>query len=278
MTAPVDVAPAHRRRPGPPSAPDLGTAGTRLLRDRLTRCDGVAGVGEPGGGGRGHPGGPQPAASLAAAGQHDHGGGDTGAHVILPAFMKSHLLTHGQLTGWDPDWYDGFPLYTFYFPLPGLITVLFNAVVPYNVAFKLVTVLGTPHPAGVRLGVRSPGRAARPGSGLPGRRHAALPLRAELHHLRREHPVHPGRRVLVLAQPLVRPPVPRAWSPLGLRTGRYRALAAVLFAVTLLCHLLPALFAAAGAGGAGCSSTPTWSAALHRGRGRARPAGGGRDA
>ena len=33
----------------------------------------------------------------------------------------------------------------------------------------------------------------------------------------------------------------------GLRTGRYRALAAVLFAVTLLCHLLPALFAAAGA-------------------------------
>ena len=33
----------------------------------------------------------------------------------------------------------------------------------------------------------------------------------------------------------------------GLRTGRHRALAAVLFAVTLLCHLLPALFAAAGA-------------------------------
>jgi len=58
-------------------------------------------------------------------------GGDTGAHVMLPAFMKSHLLTHGQLTGWDPDWYDGFPVYTFYFPLPGLITVLFNALVSY---------------------------------------------------------------------------------------------------------------------------------------------------
>src|ERR1700728_2546882 len=70
-------------------------------------------------------------------------GGDTGAHVALPAFMKSNLINHGQLTGWDPGWYDGFPVYTFYFPLPGLITIAFNAVVTYNVAFKLVTVLGT---------------------------------------------------------------------------------------------------------------------------------------
>ena len=33
----------------------------------------------------------------------------------------------------------------------------------------------------------------------------------------------------------------------GLRTGRYRVLAGVLFAVTLLCHLIPALFVGAGA-------------------------------
>ena len=33
----------------------------------------------------------------------------------------------------------------------------------------------------------------------------------------------------------------------GLRTGRHRALAAVLFAATLLCHLIPAMFAVAGA-------------------------------
>src|SRR5271157_5552302 len=60
-------------------------------------------------------------------------GGDTGAHVALPAYLESHLLTHGQVTGWDPGWYDGFPLYTFYFPLPGLLTVV----------LKLVTVLGS---------------------------------------------------------------------------------------------------------------------------------------
>ena len=63
-------------------------------------------------------------------------GGDTGAHVALPAFLKSNLLTHGQLTGWDPGWYDGFPLYTFYFPLPGIITVLLDAVFSYEVAFN----------------------------------------------------------------------------------------------------------------------------------------------
>ena len=100
-------------------------------------------------------------------------GGDTGAHVILPAFLKSHLLNHGQLTGWDPDWYDGFPLYTFYFPLPGVITVLFNAVVPYNVAFKFVTVLGTltlPVCAwafGRLAGLRDPGPACLAAATLP---------------------------------------------------------------------------------------------------------------
>src|SRR5579884_3822442 len=70
-------------------------------------------------------------------------GGDTGAHVALPAFLRDHLLPHARLTGWDPQWYDGFPLFTFYFPLPSLLTVLANVVIPYNVAFKLVTVAGT---------------------------------------------------------------------------------------------------------------------------------------
>ena len=46
-------------------------------------------------------------------------GGDTGAHIAMPKYLES-LLTHGHLTGWDPGWYDGFPLYTFYFTLPDL--------------------------------------------------------------------------------------------------------------------------------------------------------------
>ena len=45
-------------------------------------------------------------------------GGDTGAHIAMPKYLES-LLSHGHLTGWDPGWYDGFPLYTFYFTIPG---------------------------------------------------------------------------------------------------------------------------------------------------------------
>src|SRR6202453_2094987 len=66
-------------------------------------------------------------------------GGDTGAHVALPAFIKSNLINHGQLTGWDPGWYDGFPLYTYYFILPDLVAALLSYIVPYALAFKWIT-------------------------------------------------------------------------------------------------------------------------------------------
>ena len=70
-------------------------------------------------------------------------GGDTGAHFILPAFLKSTFLPGGKLTGWYPGWYDGFSLYTYYFVLPDLVAALASYVIPYGVAFKLATVLGS---------------------------------------------------------------------------------------------------------------------------------------
>ena len=69
-------------------------------------------------------------------------GGDTGAHVALPAFLKANLLPW-HLTGWYPGWYDGFPLYSYYFVLPDLVAALLAFLVPYGVAFKLATVLGS---------------------------------------------------------------------------------------------------------------------------------------
>ena len=70
-------------------------------------------------------------------------GGDTGAHVALPWFLRTQLLTHGHLTGWYPGWFDGFPLYTYYFVLSDLLAALGSYVIPYAVAFKLTTVLGS---------------------------------------------------------------------------------------------------------------------------------------
>src|SRR5579859_2362514 len=69
-------------------------------------------------------------------------GGDMGAHVWLPAYVESSLLPHLRVTGWTPDWYDGFPALTFYFPLPIWAIALLSYVIPYSIAFKLVTVLG----------------------------------------------------------------------------------------------------------------------------------------
>ena len=69
-------------------------------------------------------------------------GGDTGAHVWWPAYLRDHILPKWQLTGWTPDWYAGFPAGVFYFPLPSLLIVVLDVILPYNVAFKLVTVLG----------------------------------------------------------------------------------------------------------------------------------------
>lgn len=69
-------------------------------------------------------------------------GGDMGAHVMGPAFLRDVLLPHWRLSGWSNYWYDGFPLYVFYMLPPALLIVVLNIVVPYGIAFKIVTVLG----------------------------------------------------------------------------------------------------------------------------------------
>ena len=69
-------------------------------------------------------------------------GGDMGAHVMGPAFLRDHLLPNFQLSGWSNYWYAGFPMYRFYMVLPALLIVLLNTVLPYGIAFKVVAVLG----------------------------------------------------------------------------------------------------------------------------------------
>lgn len=69
-------------------------------------------------------------------------GGDMGAHVYLPQYLRDTLLPSGRIFGWSNDWYAGFPALYFYFPLPALTTVLLDVVLPYGVAFKLVTIMG----------------------------------------------------------------------------------------------------------------------------------------
>lgn len=69
-------------------------------------------------------------------------GGDMGAHVYPPDYLARVLLPSGRLQGWSQDWFAGFPIYYFYFPLPSLVIAALDLVLPYGVAFKLVTVAG----------------------------------------------------------------------------------------------------------------------------------------
>ena len=84
-------------------------------------------------------------------------GGDTGAHVWFPAYLRDHLLPW-RVAGWTDASYAGFPAGQFYFPFPALLIVLLDTVLPYNIAFKLVTALG---PVALPIGAYVFGRGIR---------------------------------------------------------------------------------------------------------------------
>lgn len=54
-------------------------------------------------------------------------GGDLGAHVWAPAYLRDVLLGDLRLTGWAQDWYAGFPAFTFYMVIPSLLVVMVEA-------------------------------------------------------------------------------------------------------------------------------------------------------
>jgi hypothetical protein len=173
-------------------------------------------------------------------------GGDMGAHVWAPAYLRDHLLHHGRLSGWAPDWYAGFPAFTFYFPLPSLLIVVLNTVLPYGVAFKLVTVLGlVALPAATYAFARM--------IGLRGPTPACMAVLAVPFLFERHYTIYGGNIPSTLAGEFSFS-ISLATALLflgvfarGLETGRQRGLAAVLLAVTGLCHLIPTYFAAGGA-------------------------------
>jgi hypothetical protein len=168
-------------------------------------------------------------------------GGDMGAHVWAPAYLRDHLLDKFRLSGWTMDWYAGFPAFQFYMVIPSLVIAVLSWVLPYGVAFKLVAVSGC---------VTFPvacwffGRCAR----LPFPAPALLAVGGVLFLFDRSFSIYGGNIPSTMAGEfafsislsigmvylgvLVR----------GLDTGRHRAWAAALLALTGLCHLLPLIF------------------------------------
>jgi len=68
------------------------------------------------------------------------GGGDTGSHNYIVYYAQEIFP---KIKWWSTDWYAGFPFLYFYPPLLYYSTILLSYLVPLNIAFKLITLLGT---------------------------------------------------------------------------------------------------------------------------------------
>lgn len=171
-------------------------------------------------------------------------GGDTGSHYIMPALFNTSLFPH--LTGWDPGWYDGFPVYTFYFILPDALVAAVSHLIAYNVAFKLGTVLGSvllPVAAwacGRLFGLRSPVPAALAAATLPFLFDYTWTIDGGnlFSTLAGEYAYSLSVVLALLFLGLV---------ARGVRTGRHRAWAAVVLALCIITHFVPAILALVGA-------------------------------
>jgi hypothetical protein len=173
-------------------------------------------------------------------------GGDNGGHYAMPAFLRSGLLSHGQLTGWDPGWYDGFPLYTYYFVLADLIGAVASYVVPYALAFKWITVLGS---LLLPVSAWAMGRLFGMRRAFPG----ALAAISLCYLFDYTYTIYGGNLFSTLAGEyayslgIAIALVFLGLMARGLRTGRYRGWTALALAACILAHIIPSLFALVGA-------------------------------
>jgi hypothetical protein len=180
-------------------------------------------------------------------------GGDMGAHVWWPAFLREHWFTHGRLSGWAPDWYAGFPVGQFYFPLPAVLVSALDLFIPYNVAFKFVTVSGAvllPYAAWeFARGLRFPWPAP------PLFSIAVVRYMFEVRHIGNENTwtIYGGNLAGLLAGEFAFAlALALALLFLGtlgrtLDTGKRPWLPAMLLALTVTCHIIVAVFAVVGA-------------------------------
>ena len=130
--------------------------------------------------------------------------------------------------------------------IPSLAIALLSFVIPYGIAFKLVAVSGVRHPADRRLGLRSAGPAALPGAGAAvGRRHrsscSTAASRSTAATSRRPWPASSRSRSRCRSACST-----SGCSPAASRPASTAAWAALLLALTGLCHLIPLIFVLVG--------------------------------
>ncbi|MHB1087943.1 MAG: hypothetical protein ACYC19_04165 [Acidimicrobiales bacterium] len=173
-------------------------------------------------------------------------GGDTGAHLALPAYLK----TTGNifnLTPWYPGWFAGMPAYTYYFVLPDVLATLASYVIGFAVAMKLATIVGS---VLMPLTAYAMGRLFRAPRPVP----AALAVATLPFLFDASFTIDGGNLFSTMAGEYAFS-LSLALSLLtiglfarGVRTGRGYWLAALSLSATLASHVLPWMFAIAATG------------------------------
>jgi hypothetical protein len=172
-------------------------------------------------------------------------GGDMGAHVWAPAYLRDHLLPHGMLTGWSPDWYAGFPAYRYYMLPPALLIVALDVLIPYGTAFKVVAVLGI---LTLPICAWAFGKMARFAYPIP----ALFAVAAGVFLFDESFTIQGGNIASTMAGEfsfsiaLSLSLLAFGFFSRGMESGRHRVLTAVLIALAALCHGIVMFFVAFG--------------------------------
>ena len=173
-------------------------------------------------------------------------GGDMGAHVWGPAYLRDVLLPHWRLTGWSMDWYSGLPAYRFYMVVPALAIVLLDVLLPYGVAFKIIVVAGL---VAFPWCVHFMGRVARLAYPLP----ELMVVGATLFRLDESFTIYGGNIASTMAGEfshsiaLAFAMVGLGLFSRGLDDGSHRGWAALFIALSALSHGIVLLFVFGGA-------------------------------
>lgn len=69
--------------------------------------------------------------------------GDTVGHYFGMYYLNKALMPSGEIIGWCPEWFLGYPMFQFYFPFLFSLGALLGYIIQLPVAFKIITVLGT---------------------------------------------------------------------------------------------------------------------------------------
>lgn len=172
-------------------------------------------------------------------------GGDMGAHVWAPAYLRDHLLTQFKLTGWSMDWYSGLPVYRFYMVIPALAILLVDLVLPYGIAMKIVAVVGI---LALPWCAWFLGRRTRLAYPLP----ELMAVAATVFLYDESFTIYGGNIASTMAGEfsfsiaLALALLAFAYFADGLRSGKYMATAAILVALSALSHGIVLLFVFGG--------------------------------